>query len=259
MDAVSVTCGEFVYRDTLFVDVGGGGKRHPRAAEAELESLLNGKAQQKDPVAHWYEAQLIHYGLQRSKEKNTAKVRLQQALGQGKLKVPPHISEMEMQMRKEYAAAVRKANKADSGNPADDAATKMAKKRKNDEVATESLKRTKTSLSVGGIAINIEHNAHGQAKVTSTKSGEATAAKTPKKMPASKVGGIADSGSASKPTKTPKAKAAPVQQQANTPPANTPARKPKSSASASASKSTAVSVKAEMESKVPPKLKAEPK
>ena len=60
--------GEFAYRDTLFVDVGGEGKRHPRAPESELKNLLNGKAP-KDEVAHWYEAQLIHYGLQRSKGK----------------------------------------------------------------------------------------------------------------------------------------------------------------------------------------------
>ena len=77
--------------------------------ESELKALLNGKTP-KDQVAHWYEAQLIHYGLQRSKEKNIAKVRLQQALNQGKLKVaPPHLLDLEGQMKKEYASAVRKA------------------------------------------------------------------------------------------------------------------------------------------------------
>ena len=89
MDAsvAPVVRGEFLYRDALFVDVGGEGKRHPRASESELKNLLDGKAP-KDQVSHFYEAQLIHYGLQRSKEKNTAKVRLSQALAQGKLKVP---------------------------------------------------------------------------------------------------------------------------------------------------------------------------
>lgn len=86
--------GESVYRDTLFVDVGGEGKRHTRAYECELKDLLNGKAP-KDQVAHCYEAQLIHYGLHRSKDKNTAKVRLQQALNQGNLQFPPHVADME--------------------------------------------------------------------------------------------------------------------------------------------------------------------
>jgi hypothetical protein len=48
-----VVRGEFVYQMTLFVDVGGEGKRHPRASESELKALLNGKAA-KDQVAHWY-------------------------------------------------------------------------------------------------------------------------------------------------------------------------------------------------------------
>lgn len=56
-----VTRGEFVYRDVLLVDVGGDGKRHARAAESEIKSLLAGKT--KDMVGHWWEAQLIHYGL----------------------------------------------------------------------------------------------------------------------------------------------------------------------------------------------------
>jgi hypothetical protein len=95
-----VVRGEFVYHDTLFVDVGGALKRHARASTGELKTYLEGKAP-KDQVAHWYEAQLIHYGLQRSKDKNTAKVRLQQALSQKKLAVPPHIVEMEASMKKD--------------------------------------------------------------------------------------------------------------------------------------------------------------
>lgn len=55
----SIVRGEFSYRDALFVDVGGEGKRYSRASEHELKDLLNGKAL-KDQVAHFYEAQLIH-------------------------------------------------------------------------------------------------------------------------------------------------------------------------------------------------------
>lgn len=101
MDAAvpPVTRGEFLYRDILLVDCGGDLKRHARAPESEIKRLLNGK-DVKDQVGHWCEAQLIHYGLQRSKDKNTAKVRLQQALNQGKLKSqPPHLADMEGQMK----------------------------------------------------------------------------------------------------------------------------------------------------------------
>ncbi|KAI7531991.1 hypothetical protein KC331_g13809 [Hortaea werneckii] len=165
--AASIVRGEFVYRDTLFVDVGGDGKRHPRASPAELKDLLNGKVA-KDQVGHWYEAQLIHYGLQRSKQKDTAKVRLQQALSQSKLKVPPHIADMEGQMKKEYAAAVRKAKKSVSG---EDAPVKMAKRRKDEEEIETSSKKTKIAMNVGDISINIEHGAAvSEASKSSSKS-----------------------------------------------------------------------------------------
>lgn len=169
--------GEFVYRDTLLVDVGGDGKRHPRAAEAELKTFLNGKAP-KDQTAHWYEAQLIHYGLQRSKEKNTAKVRLQQGLNQGKLKAAPqHIADMESQMKKDYASAVRKAksqNKAASNSNSDETTSK-ARKRKNDEVEPQSSKRSKIVMKIGDISINIDHSvAPSPKKKTSARTAEIT-------------------------------------------------------------------------------------
>jgi len=50
-----VVRGEFFYNDVLLVDVGGHGRRHPRASESELRDLLNGK-NPKDQVAHFYEA-----------------------------------------------------------------------------------------------------------------------------------------------------------------------------------------------------------
>ena len=49
--AASIVRGEFVYRDTLFVDVGGDGKRHPQASPSELKDLLNGKVP-NDQVGH---------------------------------------------------------------------------------------------------------------------------------------------------------------------------------------------------------------
>ncbi|KAK6432834.1 hypothetical protein LTR95_010994 [Oleoguttula sp. CCFEE 5521] len=155
--------GEFLYRDTLLVDIGGELKRHPRASTSELKPLLDGTAT-KDQVAHWYEAQLIHYGLQRSKEKNTAKLRLSQALTQKKLVVPSHINDMEAQMRKEYASSVRKVKTAAakaattdpdamaSGNP------KLVKRKADDGDPAQPQKRTKITVKVDGVELEIDRS-----------------------------------------------------------------------------------------------------
>ncbi|KAK5705682.1 hypothetical protein LTR17_021462 [Elasticomyces elasticus] len=253
MDAATVTRGEFIYRDTLFVDVGGEGKRHPRAAEAELGNLLNGKAQQKDQVAHWYEAQLVHYGLQRSRDKNTAKVRLQQALSQGKIKVPPHISDMEAQMKKEYAAAVRKAKKSADGDSTGAASTSASKKRKADDAPVEPSKRTKITVNVNGIAIDIEHDGAEPAK-----------AKNPKKVPAAKPTIAVESDVSSKAAKRKPAAAAHDQ---SSKPSKVSSKSKvtepsKSTPSAPSTKGKGVAdskVKTEPKSKAQPKAKAEPK
>jgi hypothetical protein len=193
--------GEFVYHNVLLVDAGGDLKRHPRASLGDIKTLLDGKTP-KDQVAHFYEAQLIHYGLQRSKDKNTAKVRLQQALNQKKLVVPPHIVDMENQMKKEFVASVRKANKSTAGKAADTAAPSSsalsAKKRKQSgEEATPaaSSKKTKITMKVGDVEFTIDHDSNEITSGTSkkatktaatpkTKATPAAAAKTPQKKAA---------------------------------------------------------------------------
>jgi hypothetical protein len=176
MDASTpfVVRGEFIYHDTLFVDVGGALKRHTRASPSELKPYLDGKAP-KDQVAHWYEAQLIHYGLQRSKDKNTAKVRLQQALSQKKLTVPPHIVDMEAQMKKDYATGIKKsrsaASKAAKGEVEDSTIAKGKKRKQSDadtEAKTATSKRTKITMKVGDLEVSIDHDS-GSAKRTGTK------------------------------------------------------------------------------------------
>ena len=52
-----------------------GNNRHRRATIPELKAVFDGTDGQKDRPAHWYEAQLIHYGLPPSKTKGTAKMR----------------------------------------------------------------------------------------------------------------------------------------------------------------------------------------
>lgn len=161
MATPEVVRGEFVYHDALFVTVGEL-KRHPRASVHELTSLLRPDPTQttsssKDQVGHWYEAQLLHYGLPRSKEKNTAKMRLLQAINQGVLSVPPNIMKMESEMKKEYLAAARKA-KALSRTKDAPAPSKAAqgKKRKQDEHEPASGTKTKVTVNVGDMTFDIE-------------------------------------------------------------------------------------------------------
>ena len=118
--APPVSRGNFHYNGNLYVDVGQL-NRHQRASVDEISALLrpdllkkssNKKASldpPRDQVGHWYEAQLIHYGLPPSKDKARAKMRLLEALNNAKLTVPPNIVNMEAEMKKEYAAAERKA------------------------------------------------------------------------------------------------------------------------------------------------------
>jgi hypothetical protein len=195
--------GEFVYHNVLLVDAGGDLKRHPRASLGDIKILLDGKTP-KDQVAHFYEAQLIHYGLQRSKDKNTAKVRLQQALNQKKLVVPPHIVDMENQMKKDFAASVRKANKSSASKANDTVApsgTAPGKKRKqsgDDETPAASSKKTKIIMKVGDVEFTIDHDSNENASGTSKKATKTTATPKSKATPAP----------AAKQSKTPQAKKA---------------------------------------------------
>lgn len=171
MDASSqsIVRGEFVYYNALFVDVGGALKRHARASPSDLKIYLDGQAP-KDQVAHFYEAQLIHYGLQRSKEKNTAKVRLQQALNHGRLTVPPHVVEMEAQMKREYAAGVKRSRNAAGnvarGNEVDSGLASGKKRNQNStdlESASSPSKKTRITMKVGDVEVSIDQSAIGAA------------------------------------------------------------------------------------------------
>ena len=104
----------FYYNDDLYVQVGNF-NRHKRATVEEISALLRPNLKKasssppKDQVGHWYEAQLIHYGLPPSKDKARAKMRLLDALNQSKLTVPPNIAKLEAAMKREFTAAEKKA------------------------------------------------------------------------------------------------------------------------------------------------------
>ncbi|PSN71010.1 hypothetical protein BS50DRAFT_659927 [Corynespora cassiicola Philippines] len=126
--APPVRRGDFFYSSVLYVDVGNG-NHHPRANVPELAALLRPDTPKptktaqtqvpltptKDQVGHWYTAQLVHYGLLRTNDKNAAKVRLLNALNQSKLEVPAWISKMEGELRKEWESDNRRLKKGSKG------------------------------------------------------------------------------------------------------------------------------------------------
>lgn len=106
----------FYYNGDLYVEVGGL-NRHKRASVSELTAILRPDLKKakatpqpsKDPVGHWYEAQLIHYGLPPSKDKARAKMRLLEAVNTSNLAVPTGIMRLEESLRKKFNAAEKKA------------------------------------------------------------------------------------------------------------------------------------------------------
>ncbi len=108
----------FYYNGDLYVEVGNL-NRHKRASIPEIIAILRPDLKQskaasavsppKEPVGHWYEAQLIHYGLPPSKDKARAKMRLLEALNTSRLVVPEGIVRLERQLKKDYATADRRA------------------------------------------------------------------------------------------------------------------------------------------------------
>ncbi|CAN9430162.1 unnamed protein product [Alternaria alternata] len=124
--APPVRRGDFVYSSVLYADPGG--NHHTRASVAELVALLRPEAPNlynkgkkpevatpvKDQVWHFYAAQLIHYGLPVTKDKNAAKVRLLNAMNQFKLEIPAWISKLESELKAEWEAENRKLKKGAS-------------------------------------------------------------------------------------------------------------------------------------------------
>ncbi|MBE3044666.1 hypothetical protein IMZ48_19315 [Candidatus Bathyarchaeota archaeon] len=92
--------GIFYFKDdNFFVDTGG--HSHRRATIAELRSHFDRRA---DRPAHWYEAQLIHYGLPASRVKGTAKMRLQYAVREDDIRLPGSMKRMEEDLRRKWEA-----------------------------------------------------------------------------------------------------------------------------------------------------------
>jgi hypothetical protein len=117
--------GDFLYSSILYADPGNA-NHHPRTSVAELAALLRPEAPSlysggrkpepsfavKDPPWHFYSAQLIHYGLPITKNKNGAKVRLLNAMNHFKLEVSAWVLKVEGELKKEWESENRKMKKA---------------------------------------------------------------------------------------------------------------------------------------------------
>ena len=110
-----VTQGPYSYDSDTFYIAASNGSNHRRAAPAELSAIFDTRVSdpnsRPDHVGHFYEAQLLHYGLPPSKVKATAKMRLLKALQDGTLAVPKETVQIEKNLKKEW-------KKQASGTPA---------------------------------------------------------------------------------------------------------------------------------------------
>ncbi|KAF3760735.1 hypothetical protein M406DRAFT_108220 [Cryphonectria parasitica EP155] len=187
--------------------------RHRRATLPELKAHYTGKDTENRP-AHWYEAQLLHYGLPPSKVKGTAHKRLFDAVRQGDLSVPAHIQKIEADLKKVWSKKEREAKKVIKESAAEKAIAKGGTKRKVDQMST--------SVNVN---VSVQVSKTGSVKVKSAQPA-AKKTKTTKVAPAAKA---ATQGKKVPTIKTPAAKAPKT-------PAKSPA-KPKSKANPDARRS----------------------
>ncbi|KAH7087847.1 hypothetical protein FB567DRAFT_569751 [Paraphoma chrysanthemicola] len=134
--APPVRRGDFLY-STVFQADPGNSNPHPRASLAELPALLfpdtskSGKSAPSSPAKdhpwHFWAAQLLHYGLPMTRDKNRAKMRLLDAMNQGRLEVPGWVSKLEAELKKEWEAENKKMKKKTAGAGATSSKNAMGK------------------------------------------------------------------------------------------------------------------------------------
>ena len=161
----------FYYNGDLWFDIGNS-NRHKRATVEEISALLRPDVHKskkalatsppKDQVGHWYEAQLVHYGLPPSKDKARAKVRLLEALNSSGLKVPAGIAKMEAELKNEFAAAEKKAK-------AEYEASQKSANKPESSTASKKRKQSKDSEGTTNININISLGKDGSLNLPDSK------------------------------------------------------------------------------------------
>ncbi|KAK3995770.1 hypothetical protein QBC44DRAFT_356114 [Cladorrhinum sp. PSN332] len=124
--------------------------RHRRATVPELKAIYDGVDTSKDRPAHWYEAQLMHYGLPPSKNKGTAKMRLFDAVNKSNLSVPANIAKVESELKKEWTKRDREVKQALKKHSTAGPAKKSTKRKADDaQVNVGTNLQVNVSLSIG--------------------------------------------------------------------------------------------------------------
>ncbi|GAB1316259.1 hypothetical protein MFIFM68171_06469 [Madurella fahalii] len=163
----------------FYVEVSGN-NHHRRAAISELKAVYDGSDGSKDRPGHWYEAQLIHYGLPPSKTKGTAKMRLFDALNKGNLAVPAHILKVEGDLKKDWNKREREAKQAAKKSaPTATTASKGSRKRNADDAQINAGSGTNVNINLsvsvgpqGNIQVTPANPAPKKLKTTKTNRDE---------------------------------------------------------------------------------------
>lgn len=190
--AAPVANGKFSFSvDSFYVETSGH-NLHRRATVPELQTLFQpaaaGAAAPADPVGHWYEAQLLHYGIAPSKNKAVAKMRLLDAVRGGGLAVPKDISKIETDLKKEWKKKDKEAKSGKSEGTETKTATTTAKsgaggKRKRDgEEETETAQPAPKTTTAKKTAAETNN----KKPASSTAKAEAKPKPEPKKTTAAK-------------------------------------------------------------------------
>ncbi|OQD61849.1 hypothetical protein PENPOL_c015G04938 [Penicillium polonicum] len=103
---VSVFHGQWFFNGSKLYVTTTAGEVHPRATWEELDEIfaapIGHKTNVPDYQGHWYEAQLLHYGLAPTRNKAAAKMRLMDAFQDGTLEVPVEILRIESTLRRNW-------------------------------------------------------------------------------------------------------------------------------------------------------------
>ncbi|KAI8634205.1 hypothetical protein F5Y19DRAFT_203728 [Xylariaceae sp. FL1651] len=185
----AVTKDGFSFAGDLYAEASGH-NRHRRATVSGLKDHFK-SGSDKDHPAHWFEAQLVHYGLQPSKTKSVARMRLYDAVNAGKLSVPAHIQKLESDLKKEWIKKEREVKKAMKTSATSSTAT--GTKRKVDSSNVDLI------VNVGGVNITVSAN---DASSSSSAVKKAKTSKTSTAKPAASAPTSQKTAASKKPTST---------------------------------------------------------
>lgn len=173
--------------------------RHRRATIPELKAHFKGA---DDHPAHWYEAQLLHYGLAPSKVKGTAHKRLMDAVRKGGLTVPPHIQKIEADLKKEWTKRERDAKKVSKGSAAGTSSAKGTKRKADQVSANVNVNVSVQVSSTGSVSVRAAQPAAKKTKTTPKTATAKSPAKTKSTPKAATVKGSAKPKNVTTPTTT---------------------------------------------------------